>query len=52
MIEKRRDIDQEKITLRDAIKTYISYEIYNIAFVSLFTIIPSIFFNVKNIYLI
>lgn len=39
MIEKRRDIDQEKITLRDAIKTYISYEIYNIAFVSLFTII-------------
>jgi len=38
MIEnkKERDKKQEKLTLRDAIKTYISLEIYNIGFISLF----------------
>jgi len=40
MIEnkKERDIKQEKLTLRDAIKTYISSEINNIGFISLFII--------------
>jgi len=38
MIEnkKERDKKQEKLTLRDAIKTYISLKIYNIGFISLF----------------
>jgi len=39
MLEKKRDIEQEKKTLRDAIRTYISYEIYNIAYVSMFIIL-------------
>jgi len=39
MLEKKKDVEQEKKTLRDAIKTYISFEIYNIAIVSLFTLL-------------
>ena len=41
MIEKEiepKNTEKEKLTLRDAIKTYISLEIYNIGFISLFII--------------